>query len=72
MIEKTYIEETIDRAFDGLDIMLGTNKRARLDDGRNGNLPLHRTNQQSILAMVNKEGGESPLFILEQRVEQVF
>ena len=33
MIEKTYIEETIDRAFDGLDIMLGTNKRARLDDG---------------------------------------
>ena len=33
MIENTTIEETINRAFDGLDIMLGINKRARLDDG---------------------------------------
>ena len=33
MIENTYIADTIDRAFDGLDIMLGTHKRARLDDG---------------------------------------
>ena len=33
MIKGTYIADTIDRAFDGLDIMLGTNKRARLDDG---------------------------------------
>ena len=33
MITGTYIADTIDRAFDGLDIMLGTNKRARLDDG---------------------------------------
>ena len=33
MTTGTYIEETINRAFDGLDIMLGTNKRARLDDG---------------------------------------
>jgi hypothetical protein len=33
MIENTYIAETIDRAFDGLDIMLGVQKRARLDDG---------------------------------------
>jgi len=32
MIENTIIEKTIDRAFDGLDIMLGTHKRARLDD----------------------------------------
>ena len=33
MIKGTYIADTIDRAFDGLDIMLGTNKRARLSDG---------------------------------------
>ena len=33
MIENTTIEETINRAFDGLDIMLGVQKRARLDDG---------------------------------------
>ena len=33
MITGTYIADTIDRAFDGLDIMLGTHKRARLDDG---------------------------------------
>ena len=33
MITGTYIEETIDRAFDSLDIMLGVQKRARLDDG---------------------------------------
>ena len=33
MTTGTYIEETINRAFDSLDIMLGTNKRARLDDG---------------------------------------
>ena len=33
MIENTYIADTIDRAFDGLDIMLGVHKRARLDDG---------------------------------------
>lgn len=33
MTTRTYIEETIDRAFDGLDIMLGIDKRARLDDG---------------------------------------
>ena len=33
MITGTYIADTIDRAFDGLDIILGTNKRARLDDG---------------------------------------
>ena len=33
MIENTYIADTIDRAFDGLDNMLGTHKRARLDDG---------------------------------------
>jgi hypothetical protein len=33
MIENTIIEETINRAFDGLGIMLGTHKRARLDDG---------------------------------------
>ena len=33
MIENTTIEETINRAFDGLDIMLGVHKRARLDDG---------------------------------------
>ena len=33
MTTGTYIEETINRAFDGLDIMLGINKRARLDDG---------------------------------------
>ena len=33
MIENTYIADTIDRAFDGLDIMLGVQKRARLDDG---------------------------------------
>jgi len=33
MIENTYIEDTIDRAFEGLDIMLGIHKRARLDDG---------------------------------------
>jgi len=33
MIENTYIADTIDRAFDGLDIMLGIHKRARLDDG---------------------------------------
>jgi hypothetical protein len=33
MTTGTYIEETIDRAFDGLDIMLGVQKRARLDDG---------------------------------------
>ena len=32
-IKGTYLEELIDRAFDGLDIMLGTDKRARLDDG---------------------------------------
>jgi len=32
MIENTTIEETINRAF-GLDIMLGVQKRARLDDG---------------------------------------
>ena len=33
MIEKTYIADTIDRAFDGLDIMLGVHRRARLSDG---------------------------------------
>ena len=33
MITGTYIAETIDRAFEGLDIMLGIHKRARLDDG---------------------------------------
>ena len=33
MTTGTYIEETIDRAFDSLDIMLGVHKRARLDDG---------------------------------------
>ena len=33
MTTGTYIEETIDRAFDSLDIMLGVQKRARLDDG---------------------------------------
>ena len=33
MIENTTIEETINRAFDSLDIMLGVQKRARLDDG---------------------------------------
>ena len=33
MTTGTFIEETINRAFDSLDIMLGTNKRARLDDG---------------------------------------
>ena len=33
MIKETYIGETIDRAFDNLDIMLGVNKRARMDDG---------------------------------------
>ena len=33
MIKETYIKKTIDRAFDGLDIMLGVQKRARLDDG---------------------------------------
>ena len=33
MTTGTFIEETINRAFDGLDIMLGINKRARLDDG---------------------------------------
>ena len=33
MTTGTYIEETINRAFDSLDIMLGTNKRASLDDG---------------------------------------
>ncbi len=32
-IKGTYLEKIIDRAFDGLDVMLGTNKRARLDDG---------------------------------------
>ena len=33
MIENTYIADTIDRAFDGLEIILGIHKRARLDDG---------------------------------------
>ena len=33
MITGTYIAETIDRAFEGLDIMLGIHKRARMDDG---------------------------------------
>ena len=33
MITGTYIADTIDRAFDGLDIMLGIHKRARLSDG---------------------------------------
>ena len=33
MTTGTYIEETINRAFDSLDIMLGTNKRAREGDG---------------------------------------
>jgi len=33
MIENTYIADTIDRAFDGLDNMLGVHRRARLDDG---------------------------------------
>ena len=33
MTTGTYIEETINRAFDSLDIMLGVQKRARLDDG---------------------------------------
>jgi len=34
MITGTYIADTIDRAFDGLDIMLGVQKRARLNDGK--------------------------------------
>ena len=33
MTTGTYIEETINRAFDSLDIMLGVQQRARLDDG---------------------------------------
>ena len=33
MIENTYIADTINRAFDGLEIMLGIHKRARLSDG---------------------------------------
>ncbi|MBC8443075.1 MAG: hypothetical protein H8D80_02660 [Proteobacteria bacterium] len=33
MIKETYIKKTIDRAFDGLDIMLGVYRRTRLDDG---------------------------------------
>ena len=33
MIENTYIADIIDRAFDGLDIMLGVHRRARLGDG---------------------------------------
>ena len=33
MITGTYIADTIDRAFDGLEIMLGIHKRARLSDG---------------------------------------
>ena len=33
MIKETYIKKTIDRAFDGLDIMLGVHRRTRLDDG---------------------------------------
>jgi len=33
MIEDTYIADTIDRAFNGLDNMLGVSRRARLCDG---------------------------------------
>ena len=33
MIAETYIAETIDRAFDGLEIMLGVTRRAREEDG---------------------------------------
>ena len=33
MITGTYIEDIINRAFDGLDIMLGVSRRAREEDG---------------------------------------
>ena len=33
MITGTYIADTIERAFDGLDLMLGVSRRAREEDG---------------------------------------
>lgn len=33
MIKETYIGQSIDRAFNSLDIMLGVSKRAREEDG---------------------------------------
>jgi hypothetical protein len=33
MIDNTYIADTINRAFDGLDVMLGIPRRAREKDG---------------------------------------
>jgi len=52
MITGTYIADTIDRAFEGLDIMLGIHKRARLSDSS----PVDFHEEPTVFIAKNREG----------------